>query len=169
MKSDTLTPTKSVAIQETRLEDIFKEMSDWSDRIAKRAFEFFAASGFTDGHDLEDWFKAEKDLLKPLALDVKDLADEFVVKAEVPGFEAGDLNIRVNGQHLIIEGKREFTEEKKEKGQARTEAKSEQIYRAVELPAPVLAEEATSELKNGILELRLPKAAKPRQIKIAAA
>jgi HSP20 family protein len=169
MKTDTLTPTKKVAIKESRLEDIFKEMSEWSDRIAKRAFDLFAASGFTNGHDLEDWFKAEKELLKPLALDVKDLASEFVVTAEVPGFEANELNIHVTGQHLIIEGKREFSDEKKEKGVTGTESKSEEIYRAVELPAPVLAEEATSELKNGILKLKLPKAAKPRQIKIAAA
>src|SRR5579859_650263 len=165
MKSDTLTPTKNVAIQESRLEDI----SEWSDRIAKRAFELFAASGFTDGHDLEDWFQAEKQLLKPLALDVKDLASEFVVTAEVPGFEANELNIHVNGQQLIIEGKREFSDEKKEKGATRIESKLEEIYRAVELPAPVLLDEATSELKNGILELKLPKAAKPRQIKIVAA
>ena len=169
MKSDTLTPTKSVAIQESRLEDILKEMSEWSDRISKRAFELFAASGFTDGHDLEDWFQAEKQLLKPLALDVKDLANEFVVTAEVPGFEANELNIHVNAQNLIIEGKREFSDEKKEKGATRIESKLEEIYRAVELPAPVLADEATSELKNGILELKLPKAAKPRQIKIVAA
>jgi HSP20 family protein len=168
MKSDTLIPTKSVAVEQTGLEELFKEMTDWSDRIAKRAYEFFAASGFTNGHDLEDWFKAEKELLKPCAVEVRDLTNEIVVKAEVPGFEAGDLNIQVNGQYLIIEGKREFEEEKKEKDATFTENKSQRIYRAIELPAPVLVEEARSELKNGVLELKLPKAAKLRQIKIAA-
>jgi HSP20 family molecular chaperone IbpA len=37
------------------------------------------------------------------------------------------------------------------------------------LPAPVLAEHAQAELKNGILELKLPKAEKPKQITVAAA
>jgi HSP20 family molecular chaperone IbpA len=37
------------------------------------------------------------------------------------------------------------------------------------LPAPVLAENASAELKNGVLELKLPEAEKPKQIKIAAA
>lgn len=169
MKSDTLVPRKNVAIEQTGLEDLFKEMNEWSNRIAKRAYDFFAASGFTNGHDLEDWFKAEQELLKPCAVEVKELANEIVIKAEVPGFEAEDLNVRVNGRYLIIEGKREFEEEKKQKGATIKETRSQQIYRAVELPAVVLAEEVVSELKNGLLELRLPKAAKPRQIKIVAA
>lgn len=169
MKSNAIVPVNEVAIQEATLEDLFQEMSDWSDKIAKRAYEFFAASGFTDGHDLEDWFKAEKELLKPLMFEVQNLKDEIVVKAEVPGFEAKDLNIRLNGQRLVIEGQREIAGEKKEKEATVTERKSEQICRAIDLPVKVNAEEAKSELKNGILELKLPKAEKPKQIKIVAA
>src|SRR5579864_6573441 len=104
MKTEAIAPAKSVAVQEKSLDDLFKEMSEWSDRIAKRAYEFFAGSGFTNGHDREDWFKAEQELLKPVALEVKDTKDELIVTAEVPGFEAKDLEIRLNGSHLVIEG-----------------------------------------------------------------
>jgi HSP20 family protein len=170
MKNDAIAPSKNVAIRETSLEDLFKEMAEWTNRIAKRAYEFFAASGFTHGHDREDWFKAERALLlKPMALDVKDLKDEFIVRADVPGFEAKELDIHLNGTHLIIEGTREVAVEKKENDTNLSERNFQRVYRAIELPAPILADEATAELKNGVLELKLPKAAKPKQIKIAAA
>jgi HSP20 family protein len=170
MKNESVIPAKEVAIQKVALDSLFKEMAEWSNRIAKRAYEFFAESGFTNGHDRDDWFKAEQELLKPVALDVKDLKDEFVVTAKVPGFDAKDLDIHVSGSRLVIEG-RHATEEKKDKEgkPTLTERKCQQIYRMVELPAPVAAEKAHAELKNGELELKLPKAEKPKQIKVAAA
>ena len=50
MKHQDLTAS-SVAIQELLRDELFKEMTEWSNRIAKRAYELFAASGFTNGHD----------------------------------------------------------------------------------------------------------------------
>jgi HSP20 family protein len=170
MKNESVIPTKEVAIQKVALDSLFKEMTEWSNRIAKRAYEFFAESGFTNGHDRDDWFKAEREFLKPVALDVKDSKDEFVVTANVPGFDAKDLDIHVSGSHLVIEGKHETEEKKDKQGKAIfAERKFQQIYRMVELPAPVVAEKAHAELKNGALELKLPKADKPKQIKVAAA
>ncbi len=171
MKQDAITRRKPIAVQEVGLDSLFQEMSEWSNRIARRAYEFFAASGFTNGHDREDWFKAEQELLKPVALEVKDAKDEFVVRAEVPGFEAKDLNVHLNGSHLVIEGKHETSEEKKEKeGETiYSERECEQICRMVQLPAAVVADKVQAELKNGVLELKLPKAEKPKEIKVAAA
>lgn len=40
-------------------ERLLQSFADIQNRIARRAFELFASSGFTDGHDLEDWFLAE--------------------------------------------------------------------------------------------------------------
>jgi HSP20 family molecular chaperone IbpA len=170
MKTEAVVPVKPIAIDEISLDTLFKEMSDWSNRIAQRAYEFFAASGFTNGHDLDDWLAAEQELLSPVTLNVKDAKDEFIVTVEVPGFDTKDLDVRVNGSHLVIQGKHETSEEKNVEGKTtHRERKSEQIYRVIELPAPVLAGKAYAELKNGVLELKLPKAEKPRQIAVAAA
>lgn len=169
MKSETRTRNNDVSIHKIGIEELFKEMSEWSDRIAKRAYELFAGSGFTNGHDREDWFKAERELLKPVAVELKDSDDQIVVKADVPGFDAEDINIQASGSHLVIEGKHESTEEKKSKEGKSVERKFEQIYQAIELPVPVFAEDGRAELKDGVLELKLPKAEKAKQIKTAAA
>lgn len=171
MKTQALPQRGNIDIQEINLDLLLKEMAEWSNRVAQRAYEYFAASGFTNGHDLDDWFKAERDLLKPVALDVADAGDKFVVTAEVPGFNAEDLDISVNGRHLSIEGNHETVEDKKAKDENIVchERGVAQIYRVVELPAAILGDQAHGELRNGILELKLPKAGKPKQIKIAAA
>lgn len=174
MKNEAISPGRGVAIQEISLDSLFKEMSAWSDRIARHAYELFASSGFTNGHDVDDWLKAEQELLTPVALEVKDAKDEFIVKAEVPGFDAKDLDIQLNGSRLVIKGKHDkhdISKEKKEKDMdiSYRERKFRQIYRMLELPAAVFADNARAELKNGVLELRLPKAEKSKQPEMAAA
>ena len=169
MKHDAMVPSMSVGIKEMPPADFLKEMAEWSNRIAKRAYDLFAASGFTNGHDLDDWFKAERELLKPIAFNVKDRGEEFIVTAEVPGFDAKDLDIQINGPHLIIQGRHEVSKEKKKESGDVSECKVQEIYRAIELPAGMAADQAKADLKNGVLELKLPKAGKPKQVKIAAA
>jgi HSP20 family protein len=146
-------------------------MAEWSNRIAQRAYEYFAASGFTNGHDLDDWLKAERELLKPVPLEVQDAEDELIVTAEVPGFNVDDLDISVNGSRLVIQGNHELTEKKTDKKQKAiySEMGSWHIYRAIELPFAVLVHRAHTELKNGVLKLKLPKAERPTQIARAAA
>lgn len=169
MKSEATARNTNVSIHQMGVDELLKEISQWSDRIAKRAYELFAASGFTNGHDREDWLKAESELLKAVNVELKDSDGECLVKVKIPGFDARDIDIQVSGSHLVIEGKHESTGEKKSKEGKIVERKFEQIYRAIELPAPVNAEKGHAELKNGVLELKLPKAERPKQIKIAAA
>jgi HSP20 family molecular chaperone IbpA len=66
--------------------------------------------------------------------------------------------------------RRETTKEENEKEgkTVYTERKTEEIYRLVPLPVMVMPETAKAEVKNGVL-VTLPKAARPRNIKVAAA
>ena len=172
MKNEALTrpSPKNIPVNEISLDSLFKEMSEWSDRIAQRAYDLFASSGFVDGHDLDHWFKAERELLKPIAVEVKDSSDEFIVTAEIRGITAKELEIHINGPRLIIEGKSQRKEKKGKEGKTvYSQRQSQQIYHAIELPGPVLTDKANAELRDGVLELRLPKAEKAEQVKVVAA
>jgi HSP20 family molecular chaperone IbpA len=46
-------------------------------------------------HDLEDWFRAESELLQPVSLNTTELYGEYVVRAEVPGFGGRDIRNRI--------------------------------------------------------------------------
>jgi HSP20 family protein len=128
--------------------------------IARRAFEIFESDGGFWGRDLDHWFKAEAELLHPTHITVTESDDAVNVEAEVPGFNANDLEVSLDPQRLTISGKRETTKEDKRKGKTVYQEKcSSELLRIVDLPAGVDATKATATVKNGILSLSLPKGA----------
>jgi len=153
-------------IRPVRAENLFERAEATFDTIAKRAYEIFDAHGHTFGHEVEDWLEAEKELLHPVHLDVSETGEAFDVKAEVPGFTEKELHINVEPRRLAISGKRETKKEERKGKTICSEMCSDEIMRVIDLPADVEAEKATATLKNGVLELHLPKAVQARSIRI---
>jgi HSP20 family protein len=158
---------EAVPVKSPPASDLFERVRELSNAIARRAFEFFDGHGRADGHDLEDWFRAESELLHPVHLDLAESADAFTVRAEVPGFSAKELEVGVEPQRLTISGKRESSEEHTSEKTIYKEQCSNQIYRAIDLPSEVDTSKVTATLKNGVLELSMPKAAKAKKVQIA--
>jgi HSP20 family protein len=172
MKTEITDPKKMVHIKSfPEMKDVFRQVTDMTNRIARRAFEIFEGNGFLPGRDLDNWLAAEREMLKPMAVEVKDKKDEFFVRAEVPGFEPKEIEVAMEGDRLIIRGKQDVTREEKDKeGKVIfSEMKAQELYRAIDLPAPVLIDKAQAEIKNGVLELTLPKAQKGATIPVKAA
>jgi HSP20 family protein len=88
-------------------------MTEVFDAISRRAFELFENNGRAFGHDVEDWFKAEKELLHPVPIHVTETGESVEVKAEVPGFNEKELEVNVEPRRLTITGKRETSKEEK--------------------------------------------------------
>jgi HSP20 family protein len=97
-----------------------------------------------------------------------DTGDHLELCAEVPGLEKDDINIRIQGNYLEINGTRKS--DAPEGYQAhRVERGTASFSRSFTLPSDVDADRAEAGLKNGVLTLKLPKAeaAKPRKITIS--
>jgi HSP20 family protein len=94
-----------------------------------------------------------------IQLDVSDYDEEFVVVADVPGFEKEDIDLSVANRSLTIEAAREMREdEESETGEyIRRERRHESLRRTVRLPEEILADDATASYKNGVLTVTLPK------------
>ena len=146
--------------------DLFDHIQDLSNSIARRAFEIFEDRGRVLGHDLENWLRAESEFLHPVHLDIAESADAVTVRAEVPGFSAKELEVGVEPDRLTISGKRETSEEHASKKMIYKEHCSNQIYRAIDLPTEVDTSKVTATLKNGVLELSMPKVAKAQKVHI---
>ena len=97
--------------------------------------------------------------------------DAFVITAWVPGLDVDDVHIEVVDDTVTIEG--EFpTLEADDKTQVLLqEIPFGRFKRVITLPTTLEAGEAEAELRNGVLTLRIPKAAalRPKTIKIKAA
>jgi HSP20 family protein len=147
-------------------ENLFERANSMLNAISRRAYEIFESNGRLFGRDLEDWFRAERELLHPVHVHVTESGDALEVKAEVPGFSEKELEINVEPRRLVITGKRETKKEEKKGKTVYSEACSDQIMRMIDLPADVETEKVTATLKNGVLELNLPKSTKARSVRI---
>ena len=141
-------------------ETLFERINQIHDKIARRAFEIFESDGGLFGHDLEHWFKAEAELLHPIHTRITESDKALTVKAEVPGFNARELEVSLEPRRLTISGKKETSKEDKRKEKTvYQEQCSSEILRIIDLPAEVDAAKTTAILNNGVLELTLPRAA----------
>jgi HSP20 family molecular chaperone IbpA len=128
------------------------------DAISRRAYELFERDGRVDGHDVGHWMEAEKEFLLPVQIGMEEADREFVVRAEVPGFTASELEVNVEPRRVTISGKRESKQETKKGEALRTEESSNEIFRAIELPSEANATKVSAILKDGVLEIKIPKA-----------
>lgn len=141
-------------------EQLFAEVESIEKAISQRAYDFFEQRGGKAGNDLEDWLLAESQVLRFLPLEMKEAEGVLTITAEVPGFSAEDIKISVADNRLIINGKSEKTDTKKEDGNIIfSERSSNQFLRELTLPAKVDLAKAEAKLKDGILSLTLPKLA----------
>jgi len=160
-----LTRTSAVAKQ-TEAENVFDRFQQAYDSIAKRAFEIFDNNGRWFGNDLSDWLQAESEIFHPVHLEIADTDEALTVRAEVPGFTAKELDIHVEGNRLTIAGKHESKEESTKGKTIYSERCANEILRSVELPSDVDGTKVNATLKDGVLNLELPKAPHAKSVRI---
>jgi HSP20 family molecular chaperone IbpA len=138
-------------------EEFTTPMQEFFDLVARRPFELLGATPRFFTREFENWMKPEPELFRPVNLKLYETEEALLARAEVPGFTEKELDIHVEPWRLIIAGKKEYKEEKKE-GAPVYKEKMNQIYRTVKLPFEIRPEEVKAVLKNGVLEFTMPKA-----------
>jgi HSP20 family protein len=119
--------------------------------------------------DWENMFMAPRmsatELVRAPLVDLADNGKEYIVKAEVPGLNKEDISIEVteNGLELSGETKMEEKEEDKDRGYLRRERRYSRFFRSIPLPESVVADKADAQLKDGLLVVKIPKAAPPEK------
>ena len=99
----------------------------------------------------------EKMELRLPSLDVVDRDNEILVRAEIPGIDKKDIDISLTDNLLTIKGQ-SSSEKKEEKGDFhRHEISRSSFARSVTLPGAVDSSKANATLKDGVLEVTLPK------------
>lgn len=110
----------------------------------------------------------ERDRTEP-RFEVRDDGEAFVLRAELPGIPAKNLELTLTGQVLKLRAARSvevpegFVAHRRERG-------AFDLTRSISLPTRIDAERVTAEAKDGIVTVTLPKAAeaKPRSITVKA-
>jgi HSP20 family protein len=138
-------------------EKLLERMRDLSQNVARRAFEFFEERGGEIGHALDDWFRAESELLRRVPIEVMETEKQLKVRAEVPGFKPEEIKVSVEPNQLIISGENLAKVEEVVEATVYNERRSKRFCRTIELPSDVVPGSATASLNNGMLELTFVK------------
>lgn len=122
------------------------------DEIACLAYQLFEVRGREHGHDLEDWLRAESEILLPISVEVYEFEDELIARAQLPFFTADDIEVRVEPRRVII------SDHGLERIQNGDEAKPPRsLCHTLAIPDRVDWTKAVSIFDDGVLQISLPK------------
>ncbi len=93
--------------------------------------------------------------------------DSFIVKAELPGLDAKDVEVSISGDVLSIKGEKKKEEEKNEH-HYRAERYYGSFKRSFQLPSSVKADKIEATFDKGVLKVTVPKVeeAKKKEITV---
>ena len=138
-------------------EKMFERVAELTRETTKKAFEFFQKRGGEFGRELDDWFKAESEILRPVPVEITETEGFVKVTAAVPGFKPEEIEVSVKDHTLILSGKTEAAEKKEDENTVYSEWRSNRFFRQLNLPSEVDADKVEANLKDGVLVLNLPK------------
>jgi len=102
------------------------------------------------------------------AVDIQETENELMLKADLPGIEEKDIDVRIENNTLTIRGERKFEKQVNEDNYLRVERSYGSFSRSFSLPNTINTEAINAEYKNGVLTVQMPKRAesKPKQVKV---
>ena len=139
--------------------DPFRDLVSIQDRMNRLFEQTLSRSRGEEGVTATTWTPA---------VDIYETADTIVMKAELPGVAREDIHIQIDGSTLTLKGERRFARDVQEESYLRIERAYGSFHRSFALPATVQQENVRAVLKDGVLELVLPKAedSKPKRISV---
>ena len=103
------------------------------------------------------------------AVDVLESKDSYLVRAELPGMKKEDIKVEINDGMLVLSGERQSEKPAEGVEYRHVERVAAKFWRSFSLPETVKQDGIEASYKDGVLEVRVPKAeeTKPRQIEIS--
>ena len=149
---------------------LFESLNELQEAIRQRAFGLFAERGTTHGGDVEDWLRAERELVWVPQSETMEDDKQFRLRLIVPGLEAQDLQITAMPDAIIVQAEG-ASKEAKETKEASTvpfrELRGRKLFRRFDFEEPIDPARTEASLAKGILEIVASKAAPAKQVKVA--
>jgi HSP20 family protein len=142
----------TVPVRKTK--SIFDELGKMQDRIVRRAYEIFSENRETFGGSLDNWLKAERELVWKPAVELAEKDGQFVLEVAASGVDPKDINIEVTAEDILIRADVHH-EHKEKKGEIYIcEFANGNLFRSIHLPKKIDPDKVKAEFKNGMLTLK---------------
>ena len=132
--------------------DPFRELEDMSDRLNRVFSRPALRTGGKENLTVADWIPT---------VDISETDGEYLIKAELPEVKKEDVKVTVEDGVLTIQGERRQEKEEKGKKFHRIERAYGTFLRTFALPMDVDETKIVADYKDGLLQLHLPKLARP--------
>lgn len=90
-------------------------------------------------------------------VDLVDKGDEYILRAELPGYRKDMVDVELNKDTLNLRAEKKIEEEETARDYLHRERTYSACQRTINFPEEVDPSKADGKLKDGILELRIPK------------
>jgi len=150
---------KNVPVVHKDENSFFHTFDQIQEKIRKRAYDFFVERGFEDGDHLGDWMRAESEVLTKVSLKAVDNGKEFVIEGKVEGFEPNEIEVKVDGDALLITGLHSESKEEESDGRKSSTSKTRSFYERFHLPPGVDRDQVEASVKRNKLKVSIPKTA----------
>jgi len=139
--------------------DPVRELASMHERL-NRLFDDFGRRTDDEGMERGDW-------MPPVDIYQTD-QHEVVLKAEIPGLQKEDIDLRVEQNTLAIAGQRREEKSVQKEHYHRVERTYGSFHRSFSLPSTIDTEKVRAEYQDGILTVTLPlrEESKPKQITV---
>ncbi len=138
-------------------EKMFERLADLTKETTHKAYEFFQRRGGEFGRELDDWFRAESEILLPVPVEITETKDAINVRAAVSGFKPEEIEVSIKEKLLILSGETEIEEKTTDENTIYSEWRSNKFCRQLTLSSEIDADKVKANLKDGVLQLTLPK------------
>jgi len=152
-----------------------KTSKEKSRRQQRQHSTVLAIPGFGLSRTFEDFMKPFDDFMAPLfpsstsslwaefagkqpTMDIQDRGDHYNLTAELPGFDKKDVEVRISSNVLELKAEKRSEEDGKKGDAQRRRSSYSFFHRYLTLPERVVSDKIDGIMKNGVLELKLPKA-----------
>lgn len=103
------------------------------------------------------------------SVDIMEKDGNLILRAEIPGIDEKDIELKLEGKTLTLKGERKMESEDKKGKYHRVESFYGSFNRSFRLPDTADAEKVHAEYKNGVLTVTIPQKpeAQPREIPVS--
>jgi HSP20 family protein len=146
---------------------LFESVNGLFQQVRQKAFELFEQRGCADGSDVDDWLRAEHDLVWRPESRLLETEKEFKMEMVMPNVEAKDILISALPESIVVQAQ---ATGKETEGKVRfSEFGEMRLFRRFDLMPGIDVEQVKATLHNGVLTIVAVKLPEMKEKKIAVA
>jgi len=139
--------------------DPFRDLVTLQERMNRLFEDSLSRSKTTDEMAMGAWTPA---------VDIFETPEEVVLRADLPGVDLKEIDVRIENNQLTLRGERKFLKEAKDEDYHRIERSYGTFSRSFQLPGSIDQAGIKAVHKEGVLQVHLPKRedTRPKQIRV---